>query len=346
MLKAAVWGASGMTGGEVLRILAGHPEIELTVAVSRGKAVQPVWTVHPHLRADFPEMTFATPTDALTAPVDVAFLALPHKASWPVISEYRKRGVKVADLSADVRLRNMAAYKKWYEQEHPAPDLMKEAVYGLPELHREELRGASLSSGVGCNAACAILGLAPLTKVGLVAEARLELRVGSSEAGAAPSRGGHHPYRDRTMRVYEPFRHRHLAEVAQECGLPESAFTMTMTAAPMVRGVQMLAQARLSRKVNEPELWKAYRAAVGDQPFWTLSPARPPHLRLPDPRLVLGSNRALTGFSLHEDGERLLVVSAIDNLMKGAAGTAVQCANLMLGLPETSGLTMKPVYPA
>jgi N-acetyl-gamma-glutamyl-phosphate/LysW-gamma-L-alpha-aminoadipyl-6-phosphate reductase len=151
------------------------------------------------------------------------------------------------------------------------------------------------------------------------------------------------------MRVYEAFRHRHLAEVAQECGLPASIFTMTMTAAPMVRGVQMLAQVRLSRKMKEPELWKAYRAGMsarGEQPFWALCPARPTHLRLPDPRLVLGSNRALVGFSLHEDGERLLVVSAIDNLMKGAAGTAVQCANLMLGVPETAGLTMKPVYPA
>ena len=108
----------------------------------------------------------------------------------------------------------------------------------------------------------------------------------------------------------------------------------------------MLAQVRLARKVKEPELWKAYRAMMVEQPFWFLSPARPAHLRLPDPRLVMGSNRALVGFSLHEDGLRLLVVSAIDNLMKGAAGTAVQCANLMLGLDETAGLTMKPIYPA
>jgi len=113
-----------------------------------------------------------------------------------------------------------------------------------------------------------------------------------------------------------------------------------------VRGVQMLAQVRLSRKMKEPELWKIYRAEMGEQPFWTLTPARPAHLRLPDPRLVMGSNRALAGFSLHEDGQRLLAVSAVDNLMKGAAGTAVQCANLMLNLDETAGLTMKPVYPA
>lgn len=346
MIRAAVWGSSGMAGGEVLRILAGHPNMEVVAMVSRGKATQPVWTVHPHLRSDFPEANFVTPEEALNAETDIAFLALPHKASWATIVEYRKRGVKVADLSADVRLRDMAMYREWYGQEHPAPNLMDEAVYGLPELHREELKKTSLSSGVGCNATAAILGLAPLAKAGLIADARMELRVGSSEAGAAPSQGGHHPYRDRTLRVYEPFRHRHLAEVVQECGIESSAFTMTMTAAPIVRGVQMLAQVRLSRKVKEPEIWKIYRAAVSDQPFWSLSPARPAHLRLPDPRLVLGSNRALTGFSLHDDGERLLVVSSIDNLMKGAAGTAVQCANLMLGLDETAGLTMRPVYPA
>jgi N-acetyl-gamma-glutamyl-phosphate/LysW-gamma-L-alpha-aminoadipyl-6-phosphate reductase len=335
-----------MAGGEVLRILAGHPCVEVVAAVSRSRAAQPVWTIHPHLRPDYPETVFVTPGEAFSIETDVAFLALPHGASWATIREYRKRGVKVADLSADVRLRDLAAYKEWYGQDHPAPELVDEAVYGLPELHREELKRTSLASGVGCNAACAILGLAPLAKAGLIADARMELRVGSSEAGATPSQGGHHPYRDRTLRVYEAFRHRHLAEVVQECALDASIFTMTMTAAPVVRGVQMLAQVRLSRQVREPELWRTFRAEAAGQPFWSLSPARPAHLRLPDPRLVMGSNRALTGFALHDDGERLLVVSAIDNLMKGAAGTAVQCANLMLGLKETEGLTMRPVYPA
>ena len=120
---------------------------------------------------------------------------------------------------------------------------------------------------------------------------------------------------------------------------------MTMTAVPVVRGVQMLAHVRLTQKLKEAEIWKIYRQATAGQPFWLLSPARPAHIRLPDPRLVIGSNRALVGFVLHEDGERLLVVSAIDNLIKGAAGSAVQCANLMLGLEETSGLNMRPVYP-
>ena len=343
--RAVLWGANGMAGGEVLRILAGHPYIEVVAAVSRSKAALPVWTIHPHLRPDFPEMTFVAPEEALKIKTDAAILALPHGASWKTIKEYRSRGVKVADLSADVRLKDSLLYEEWYGP-HPAPELMEEAVYGLPELHREELKKTSLSSGVGCNAACAILGLAPLAKAGLIAEARIELRVGSSEAGGSPSQGGHHPYRDRTLRVYEAFRHRHLAEVMQECNLGPSVLTMTMTASPIVRGVQMLGQVRLTKKVKEADIWKAYRSMTSGQPFWFMSPARPAHLRLPDPRYILGSNRALTGFSLHEDGERLLVVSALDNLMKGAAGTAVQCANLMLDFDETAGLTMKPVYPA
>ena len=346
MFRAAVWGANGMAGGELLRILAGHHDIELVAAVSRSRAGEPVWTIHPQLRPNYPEIAFISPEQAFDVETDIAFLALPHKASWQVILEYRKRGVKVADLSADVRLKDLAEYKEWYEQEHPAPQLMEEAVYGLPELHREELSGASLASGVGCNSTCAILGLYPLAKAGLIADARMELRVGSSEGGGTPSQGGHHPFRDRVLRVYEPFRHRHLAEVIQECGINKSAITMTMTAAPIVRGVQMLAQVRLTQKLKEAEIWKIYRQSTAGQPFWSLCPARPAHIRLPDPRLVMGSNRALTGFVLHEDGERLLVVSAIDNLMKGAAGTAVQCANLMLGLEETSGLKAVPVYPA
>jgi N-acetyl-gamma-glutamyl-phosphate/LysW-gamma-L-alpha-aminoadipyl-6-phosphate reductase len=335
-----------MAGGEVLRILAGHPDIELTAAVSRSKASQPIWTIHPHLRPDFPELAFISTEQAFDIKTDIVFLALPHKASWQTILEYRKRGVKVADLSADVRLKDLVAYKEWYEQEHPAPQLLEEAIYGLQELHRDELKGASLASGVGCNATCAILGLYPLAKAGLIADVRMECRVGSSEAGGTPSQGGHHPYRDRTLRVYEPFQHRHLAEVIQECGLDTGAITMTMTAAPIVRGVQMLAQVRLTHKVKEADIWKIYRPATAGQPFWSICPARPAHLRLPDPRLVMGSNRALVGFSLHDDGERLLVVSAIDNLMKGAAGSAVQCANLMLGLEETKGLNMRPIYPA
>lgn len=345
MNKVTIWGATGMAGGELLRLLACHPDMSVTCAVSRGSAGKLVWHDHPHLRVWYPDLTYSSPQEAMTEPADIVFLALPHGGAWKTAVAYRKMGVPVVDLSGDFRLKDPEEYKKWYGLEHGAPGYLSEAVYGLPELHSEELKGATLASGVGCNASCAILGLAPLAATGLVDSVRMELRVGSSEAGASPSKGSHHPYRTRAMRVFEPFRHRHMAEVIQETGLPEEKITMTMTAVEMVRGVQMLAQVTLKKAIKEAVLWKAYRGATKDKPFWKLCPARPSHLRFPDPRFVVGSNQALVGFSLHPDGQRLLVVSAIDNLMKGASGTAVQAANLMLGLDETTGLNVPPLYP-
>ncbi|NLL37861.1 MAG: N-acetyl-gamma-glutamyl-phosphate reductase [Fretibacterium sp.] len=346
MYRAAVWGASGMAGGEVLRILAAHPSIEALCAVSRSREGQPVWHAHPHLRASFPDLTFCAPDEALKQEVDIVFLALPHGTSAPLIKEYLSRGSKVADLSGDVRLKSPSDYEKWYGAAPAHPELLEQAVYGLPELHREALKETSLASGVGCNASCSILGLYPLAGAELLKDVRIEVRVGSSEAGATPTIGSHHPYRSRTLRLYEPFRHRHLAEILQELRLSEECVTLSMTAVEMIRGVQMIAHISLARPVKEAEIWKLYRAAYSDEPFVSFCPARPSHLRLPDPKLLTGSNRALTGFVLHEDGTRLIVVSALDNLMKGAAGSAVQSANLMLGLPESEGLGMIPVYPA
>jgi N-acetyl-gamma-glutamyl-phosphate/LysW-gamma-L-alpha-aminoadipyl-6-phosphate reductase len=224
--------------------------------------------------------------------------------------------------------------------------MLSEAVYGLPELHREELRGAHLASGVGCNATATNLALFPLAREGLIQEARVECRVGSSEAGSSASEGSHHPFRSRALRIVEPFRHRHLAEVAQEMEMAEDSLSMTVTAVEMVRGVQMMARVTFRETLREADLWKLYRKAFRGQPFLGLCPARPKHLRFPDPRLVMGSNQVLVGFALEQGGRTGIVVSAIDNLMKGASGTAVQAANLMMGLDETLGLQMLPVYPA
>ncbi|WP_369693118.1 N-acetyl-gamma-glutamyl-phosphate reductase [Acetomicrobium mobile] len=343
--RASVWGASGMAGGEVLRILARHPNIKVECAVSKSKKGQFVWQTHLNLRNEYGDLTFCDYDEAFLKEVDIAYLAVPHGTAVPVIEKYLRGGAKIVDLSADVRLSSSKDYEKWYGSPHLKPDLLTRAIYGLPELHGKEIERANLVSGVGCNAACCILGLFPLAKEGLIKEARIEVRVGSSEAGATPTVGSHHPYRSRTLRVYEPFRHRHLAEILQELSLEEDAVTMTMTAVEIVRGAQMLAHIRLAEKVKEGEIWKLYRNAYKDKPFLQLCPAKPAHLRFPEPKMVTGSNQAMTGFALHEDGQRMLVVTAIDNLMKGAAGTAVQASNLMLGLNETEGLTMMPVYP-
>jgi len=344
--RIGVWGASGLAGGELLRLLAGHPGAEVAFAVSRSRAGRPIGETHPHLRPAYGDRRFDVPEAAEGREADLVLLAVPHGAAVPLARAALDRGIRVADLSSDFRLRDPEDYPRWYGRLHPAPDLLAEAVYGLPELHREAIRSARLVSGVGCNAAAAILGLAPLVRAGRIAQARIELRVGSSEAGAEPSPGSHHPFRSRALRVVEPFRHRHAAELIQETGLAEERFTFTQTTAEMVRGIQMLAQVDLDRPAREAELRRLYREAYEGEPFVSLCPAAPARLRIPDPQLTLGTNRALTGFALHEDGRRLLLGCALDNLGKGAAGTALQCVNLMLGLEESSGLEALAPYPA
>lgn len=345
-IPVTIWGATGFAGAELLRIFARHPRFEVIGAVSRSKAGTMVGAAHPHLRHVYGDMAFISPDEAAALSPAVAFLALPHRASAQEAVRRLAAGERVVDLSADFRLRNAEDYKKWYGVDHPAPELLSEAVYGLPELHRSQIAGARLISGVGCNATSAITALLPIARAGLIESARIECRVGSSEAGASADEGSAHAMRSRALRVVAPFVHRHMAEVVQELSMPIENFTMGVTAVELVRGIQCLAHVTLNRTVREAELWKLYRAAWNGEPFVSFTPAKPAHFRIPDPRFVIGSNRVLTGFMLAEDGRRMIAASAIDNLMKGAAGSAVQCANIMCGLDERAGLDMMPVYPA
>ena len=344
-IPVTIWGATGFAGAELLRIFARHPHFEVIGAVSRSKAGTSVGAVHPHLRHVYNDLTFISPEDAASLSAAAAFLALPHRASAQEAVRRLDAGERVVDLSADFRLRSAEEYKNWYGVDHPAPELLSEAVYGLPELHRAEMASARLVSGVGCNATSAITALLPLARAGLIEEARIECRVGSSEAGANADEGSAHAMRSRALRVVNPFVHRHMAEVVQELSLAQSSFTMGVTAVELVRGIQCLAHVTLNRPVREAEVWKLYRAAWNGEPFVSFTPAKPAHFRIPDPRFVVGSNRVLTGFMLAEDGRRMIAASAIDNLMKGAAGSAVQCANLMFGLPENAGLKQVPIFP-
>lgn len=345
-VRVTIWGATGLTGGELLRIIAAHPDMEVVGAISRGSAGTAVGASHPHLRHAYPETTFISPDQGLEQSADLAFLALPHRAAATHAKMLLERGQRVVDLSADFRLRTAAEYLEWYGVEHPCQELLDEAVYGLPELHRAEMVAARLISGVGCNATAAITALLPIARAGLIEDARIECRVGSSEGGATGGEGSSHPLRSRALRVISPFEHRHMAELIQELDLPRDKFTMGITAVELVRGIQCVAHVKLNRAVREADLWKLYRAAWGGEKFISTTPAKPAHLRIPDPRFVMGSNRVLVGFALAADGVRAVAASALDNLMKGAAGSAVQSANLMMGLEEASGLEMLPVYPA
>ncbi len=338
---ASIVGGSGYTGGELLRLLLGHAEAEIGQVSSRGNAGQPVARTHPNLRGHVDRM-FCVPEEI--EPCDVLFLCMPHGRAAAEIGKWRGRAGLVVDLSADFRLRDAEAYRRWYETEHAAPEVLVEAVYGLPELTRERLAGAKLVSGVGCNATAMTLALRPLADAGLIRRAICDVKVGSSEAGAAPGPGSHHPVRARTARTYSPSGHRHLAEVQQSLG--EIDVDATITAIDMVRGVLCTAHVEPTREVELKELWKLYRGAYSDEPFVRIVSERGGANRYPDPRVLVGSNHADVGFAIDERSGRIVALCAIDNLVKGAAGSAIQSMNVALGLPETTGLTFPGLHPA
>ena len=338
---ASIVGGSGYTGGELLRLLHGHPEAEIGQVSSRKLAGQPVHAVHPNLRGHI-ERDFCTPDQI--DPCDVLFLCMPHGRSAAEIDRWRAVAPLVIDLSADFRLHDPALYESWYGAPHAAPAALADAVYGLPEVSRERLPGASLVSGVGCNATAMTLALLPLARAGLVRRAIADIKVGSSEAGAQPGAGSHHPVRARTARTYSPAGHRHLAEVFQSLG--ELDLDATPTAIDMVRGVLCTVHVEPTRPVEPKELWKLYRAAYAAEPFVRIVAERSGANRFPDPRVLVGSNHADVGFAVDERSGRIIALCAIDNLVKGAAGSAIQSMNIARGLPETEGLTFPGLHPA
>lgn len=277
-------------------------------------------------------------------PCDVLFLCMPHGRAMGAIERYRSLAPLVIDLSVDFRIRDPETYRQWYGTDHAAPDALSSAVYGLPEVSRERLAGASLISGVGCNATAMTLALMPLARAGLIGRAVADVKVGSSESGAEASAGSHHPVRARTARTYSPFGHRHLAEVQQSLGGID--VDATVTAIDMVRGVLCTARVDVTKRIETKQIWKLFREAYRDEPFVRIVADRSGPNRFPDPRIVVGSNHADVGFAVDERSGRVIALCAIDNLVKGAAGSAIQALNVALGLPETQGLTFPGLHPA
>jgi N-acetyl-gamma-glutamyl-phosphate/LysW-gamma-L-alpha-aminoadipyl-6-phosphate reductase len=276
----------------------------------------------------------------------VLFLAQPHGQAQHNIEQYAALARKIIDLAADFRLREAAFYEKWYGEKHAAPEWLDKFVYGLPELHRAELAGANYVSGVGCNATASNLALFPLVKSDLIdlsAPVIIEIKVGSSESGAEGNTGSHHAERASVIRTFSAFGHRHTAEVIQEMGV--SNVSLTMTAVDLVRGVLATAHALVRPGVVNKDLWKAYRAVANENPFVRVVKEQRGIYRVPEPKILAGSNYADIGFDLDESSSHVVSLCAIDNLMKGAAGSAVQCMNLMLGLDETIGLGFPGLHP-
>jgi len=343
MTTVSIIGGSGYGGGELLRLLLAHPCVEVKQVTSRSHLGEYVYQVHPNLRKRT-QLKFSDP--ALLEPVDILFLAQPHGEAQHHIEEYTKLGSKIIDLAADFRLRDEAVYEQWYTEKHAAPGWLKKFVYGLPELHRAELTTASYVSGVGCNATASNLALLPLVKADLLDTSSpifIEIKVGSSEGGADGNSGSLHAERANVIRTFSAFGHRHTAEVIQEMGVTN--VSLTMTAVDLVRGVLATAHAKVKQGVTTKDLWKAYRGVANENPFVRVVKEQRGIYRVPEPKILAGSNYADLGFELDESNGHIVAMCAIDNLMKGASGSAVQCMNLMMGWEETLGLEFMGLHP-
>ena len=342
-MKVSIVGASGYAGGELLRLLLDHPGVEVFQATSESHLGEFVYQQHPNLRKRT-QLKF-TSREMLEA-CDVLFLALPHGESQHKIDTYASLAGKIIDLSADFRLRDPALYKEYYGEEHAAPAWLSRFVYGLPELHRQEMGTAAYISGVGCNATTDNLALYPLVKADLLRQDTpviVDIKVGSSEGGASPNPGSHHPERSNVVRTYAAYGHRHTAEVIQELGLP--GVHLTITSVDMVRGSLAAAHAFIKQGVTEKDLWRVYRQFSDREPFVRLVKDRRGIYRVPDPKVLAGTNYVDVGFELDAKSGRVISLCAIDNLMKGSAGSAVQAMNLSCGFEETTGLSFSGLHP-
>ena len=339
-VRASILGGSGYVGGELLRLLLSHPRVEVAQVTSNRLAGQFVYSQHPNLRSGT-RLKFVS-TEQLE-PVDLLFAALPHGTAANQLSHLRTVAPRLIDLSADFRLDSAAAYERWYGTSHPAPKALNTFAYGLPELNREAIAAANYVSGVGCNATAVNLALAPLAQASLIRTAIADLKVGSSEGGYQANAGSHHPERSGSLRSFAPTGHRHQAEVQQMLGCFE--LHLSVTSVELVRGVLCTAHLFLNEPIAEKEIWRLYRQAYGDEPFVRLVRSKRGIHRFPEPKLLAGTNFCDIGFALDEATGRLVVLSAIDNLMKGAAGSAIQAMNLMHDWPETAGLEFMGLHP-
>jgi N-acetyl-gamma-glutamyl-phosphate/LysW-gamma-L-alpha-aminoadipyl-6-phosphate reductase len=342
-LRVAIVGASGYAGGEFLRLALGHPQLEVSQATSERNAGLPVPLVHPNLRGAT-DLRFVR-VDELE-PADLLVLGLPHGETAARFDQFASLAPRIVDLSAEFRLRDPAAYLRHYGGEHPRPELLGEFVYGNPELHRGELPGATRIAGAGCLATAAILALHPLLAAGLAARGDIvvEGKIGSSAAGNKPGAASHHPERMGVIRTYAATGHRHQAEIAQE--LPGSARVhLTATAVERVRGILVSAHVFLPGGTSDRDVLGAFREAYEDEPFVRLVLARKGIHRVPDPKILDGTNFCDIGFELDNDSGRLVVMSAIDNLVKGTAGHALQALNIAMGWDEGLGLGFTGLHP-
>lgn len=349
-MNVGIVGGSGYVGGELLRLLLLREDVNVTVVTSRRLKGEYVFRAHPNLRG-LTDLRFTdTNPDEISRKCDIVFTAVPHGLSVKIVPKLLELGLRVIDLSADFRLKDPKAYERWYGWRHPYPNLLAESVYGLPELHRSEIAKARLVANPGCMATSTILALAPLVKAGFIDVSRIvvDVKIGSSGAGSSPSIYSHHSERCGVVRPYKPTSHRHIAEVEQELSLVlggSVSVAMTPHAVDLVRGILSTCHIFTLRRIQQIDLWRAYRGFYKDCPFIRLVKDLKGLQKLPDPKYVIGSNYCDIGFEIDDRIGRVVVFSAIDNLMKGAAGQAVQNMNIMVGVDERRGLHFPSIHP-
>ncbi len=350
ILKIGIIGGSGYVGGELLRLLLLHPNIEVTMVTSRQSVGDYVFNIHPNLRGVTQLKFVPQNISELQKNCDIVFTATPHGGAVNLIPGLLEVGLKVIDMSADFRLKNPDDYEKWYGWTHSNSDLLKIAVYGLPELHRDAIKNATLVACPGCMATATILGLAPIVNAGLVETEKIivDLKVGSSGGGGKPTIVSHHPERFGGVRPYKVNGHRHIAEVQQELNnLTKSNCLVSFTphAVNMVRGILSTIHLFPQQSFTNKDVWKVFRDYYSDEPFIRLVKCKRGPYTLPNPKIVLGTNICDIGFEIDSRANRLIVFSAIDNMVKGASGQGVQCLNILMGVPEETGLNSIGFHP-
>ncbi|MEZ4441699.1 MAG: N-acetyl-gamma-glutamyl-phosphate reductase [Polyangiaceae bacterium] len=346
--KAAVIGGSGYGSNEIIRRLLIHPEVELVRVASIDYVGEKLGAAHPNLEG-LTDLRFEDiPPERAAEGVDVVLLGLPHTVSSAFVPRLIAAGVKkIIDLSGDFRLDDVAAYERFYGVKHPCPELLERAVYGLPELNREAIAGASLIASPGCFATCTELGLLPLAKAGwLEGTVRTLAITGSSGSGTAAKPGTHHPVRAQNLKTYKPLNHQHVPEILEtlgHAGAKSLALDFAPVSAPLTRGIFASSFVTLPDDIREEQIAEAFARCYEGEPF-----VRVPEGRLPEVVAVSGSAYAEVGFTYgpaHQGQRTVMCFSAIDNLIKGGAGQAIQSLNITLGLDERTTLADAGGYP-
>ena len=342
MIKTAVVGGTGYTGVELLRLLAGHPGVELAVITSRGEAGRPVAELFPNLRGCL-DLAFSAPDVAALKSCDLVFFATPNGTAMAMVPELLEAGVRVIDLAADFRLRRPDVWERWYGMQHACPELLEEAVYGLPEMNRAAIRSARLVANPGCYPTAVTLGWLPLIKAGLVDSSDLiaDAKSGVSGAGRGANVGTLFSEAGDSFKAYGVAGHRHHPEIAQtltQLSGKQTGLLFTPHLTPMIRGIHATLYAKLLPGIDV-DLQTHYEEVYAEEAFVDVMPAG----STPETRSVRGSN--ICRVALYRNEQSIIVLSVIDNLVKGAAGQAIQNFNLMFGYDEKTGLDLVPLAP-